>query len=411
VVYVVEDLGVLEDGQNSVARAINEDGDVVGFGYTSGGTRAFRYTDESGLENLGRPSGVSLSDGWDINVYGDVAGVGGPSPYWYSDSDGWQYLGTLGGGGGQAYAINDNQLITGFSYIAGFVEPHAFLYNHPDNPGVMIDIVPGSSYSFGRGLNNAGQVAGYMLAGGYRAFRWTDGVLEDLGVLDGMAHSFGYDINESGQVTGYSSSASGDAARIFRYTDGLGMEDLGGLGEDNIGWGINSRGDVVGRGDPGAGLAVAVLYTDEDGLQDLNDLIDPESGWFLGRAFDINDVGQIAGVGTNSLGESHGVRLNPVSSGTEPGEEGLPEDISLNQNHPNPFNASTSISYSIESPSRVKLEIFDVLGRRTEVLVDRYQQPGRHIVVWDASNWPGGVYFYRLDADGHHAVRKMVLLK
>lgn len=409
--YTVQDLGVLEEGNYSVARSINNNGEVAGLGYITGGYRAFRYADSSGIENLGSPPGTNIADGWDINNDRTVASAGGADPYIYTDADGWRYLGSLGGDGGEARGINDNGIVTGFSYTSGSNNPHAFIFDSNADPGSMIDIIPDISTSYGRDINNAGQVTGYMLSGGFRAFRWTDGDVQNLGVLPGMAHSFGYAVNESGQVTGYSSSASGNAAKIFRYTDGVGMEDLGGLGEDNAGWGINSRGDVVGRGNPGAGFEVAVIYTDEDGLRNLNDLIDSSSGWFLSWAFDINDAGQIVGVGSNRFGDAHAVRLDPISTGIEPSRDEIPNRIALVQNYPNPFNASTSIMYSLTSPARVKLQIYDVLGRKIAVLADGYEEAGEHRAVWNASSQPSGVYFYMLVADGRSEVRRMALLK
>ena len=131
-------------------------------------------------------------------------------------------------------------------------------------------------------------------------------------MLPGFAHSFGWAINASGQVTGSSSSASGNSERLFRFTDGSGLQDLGGTGEHNAAWGINVSGQVVGCS--GQSASRALRYTDEAGLQDLNALIDPSLGWVLQCAHDINDAGQIVGYAFNNFTlKTHAVRLQPAS--------------------------------------------------------------------------------------------------
>ena len=92
----------------------------------------------------------------------------------------------------------------------------------------------------------------------------------------------------------------------------------------------------------------------------------------------------------------------------------------LFQNYPNPFNPATIIKYSIpalfggkqnNSPLRVTLKIYDVLGREIRTLVNRAQKPGEYSVQFNASGLPSGVYFYKLSAGDFAAARKMILLK
>jgi probable HAF family extracellular repeat protein len=147
--------------------------------------------------------------------------------------------------------------------------------------------------------------------------RWQDGSFTDLGVPTGFGGSFGYAINDSGQVAGHVITGSGNSEQIFRYTDGVGMVILGGVGEHNTAFGINAAGDVVGSGRPtiSSGLPRAFLFTDWGGMVDLNSSIDPASGWVLLGAGGINDAGQIAAWGTNNLtGARHALRLTPVSA-------------------------------------------------------------------------------------------------
>lgn len=79
--------------------------------------------------------------------------------------------------------------------------------------------------------------------------------------------------------------------------------------------------------------------------------------------------------------------------------------------YPNPFNTEASISYSIIKPYWVRLEVFDLLGRRVATLVDAEQPSGVHSVIWDASNHSSGIYFYRLTAGDYTETRRTTLLK
>ena len=89
---------------------------------------------------------------------------------------------------------------------------------------------------------------------------------------------------------------------------------------------------------------------------------------------------------------------------------------SLSQNHPNPFNPTTTIAYSIAKDNEVSLMIYDVAGRQVRTLVNERQKADVHKVVWDGHNDAGtrvasGVYFYKLVAGSFVKTKKMVLLK
>lgn len=89
----------------------------------------------------------------------------------------------------------------------------------------------------------------------------------------------------------------------------------------------------------------------------------------------------------------------------------VPLQYELRQNYPNPFNPTTAISYQLMAMTHVSLDVFDVLGRKVATLVDDVRQPGVYTVRWDASSFPSGVYFYRLEAGNFQATRKLMLLK
>jgi hypothetical protein len=94
----------------------------------------------------------------------------------------------------------------------------------------------------------------------------------------------------------------------------------------------------------------------------------------------------------------------------------VPKEFKLYQNYPNPFNPSTRIKLDVPSVAgkqfvSVQLKIYDVLGREIKTLADRDVKPGSYEFDWNASEVSGGVYFYKLFAEGFTDTKKMVLVK
>jgi choice-of-anchor B domain-containing protein len=90
--------------------------------------------------------------------------------------------------------------------------------------------------------------------------------------------------------------------------------------------------------------------------------------------------------------------------------------FTLRQNHPNPFNPSTTITFDLASRARARLAIYDIKGALVRTLIDDTLPSGSHRTTWDGTNDRGGrvssgVYFYKLQAGGETATRRMVLLK
>ncbi len=106
-----------------------------------------------------------------------------------------------------------------------------------------------------------------------------------------------------------------------------------------------------------------------------------------------------------------------ISYGILAGVEGdiseRPVTFGLEQNFPNPFNPSTSIPYRIAGPGdgKVRLAVYDLLGREVAVLVNGNLQPGRYSVEWDAGDQASGVYLYRLTAGNAVETKRMLLMK
>jgi endo-1,4-beta-mannosidase len=81
------------------------------------------------------------------------------------------------------------------------------------------------------------------------------------------------------------------------------------------------------------------------------------------------------------------------------------------QNYPNPFNAITIVTYSVTVPSRVRLDAFNTLGQRLEILVDDELSPGTHVALFDGTMYGSGVYFLRLSSSQGVKTRSISLIK
>jgi len=125
----------------------------------------------------------------------------------------------------------------------------------------------------------------------------------------------------------------------------------------------------------------------------LDSLIDCD--WGLGAVR--SDMGAYSG------GDSTEVSINNLIN--------LPENIKSLHSYPNPFNAQTTISFSLETQSLVNISIYDITGRLVDVLTSRTYQAGKHYLAWDAADQPSGIYFARLSAGEAIKTNRMVLIK
>jgi hypothetical protein len=89
----------------------------------------------------------------------------------------------------------------------------------------------------------------------------------------------------------------------------------------------------------------------------------------------------------------------------------IPREFTLSQNYPNPFNPTTKIMFALPKSSFTKLVIYDILGMEMATIVNNQLNAGTYEAEWNASKYPSGVYFYRLEAGSFVSTKKMILIK
>jgi photosystem II stability/assembly factor-like uncharacterized protein len=124
------------------------------------------------------------------------------------------------------------------------------------------------------------------------------------------------------------------------------------------------------------------------------------------EAFAVNDSFMFAGTDDNGVWRRLLPALVDIQSQT-----GIAETFYLAQNFPNPFNPITTIKFNLPAAGEAILKIYNLLGEEVTTLLSASLHSGSHTYQWDASQYAGGVYFYRLEAGEYVETRKMVLLK
>jgi hypothetical protein len=121
-----------------------------------------------------------------------------------------------------------------------------------------------------------------------------------------------------------------------------------------------------------------------------------DSSWQFACAWGTAVLGPVIGEG-------------PDAVPNEPGQ--IVKGYALEQNYPNPFNPSTKISFTLAKSEKVRLAVYNLLGKEVAVLVNGMRSSGPQTVTFDAKNLATGVYFYKLEAGSTVLARKMLLLK
>jgi len=203
------DLGGLDPRFQSYAYSINDSGQIAGISatgdYPTGTWRAIMW-DHGTVVDLGSVPEATNTYAYGINARGDVVGSwDGPQPaqprIWSHGSS--EALPVAGSSATEAYKINNHGAIVGFGEQSG--QAHAVVW--ADGAITDLGTLPGAVWSFGRDINDRGQVVGesfFAPQGTTRAFVWQRGTMIDLGTLPGGANSYAQGINDAGVIAGAS---------------------------------------------------------------------------------------------------------------------------------------------------------------------------------------------------------------
>lgn len=439
--YEFIDLGTL-GGNHSGALGISESGIISGYATTAMSVKHPVLWIDGQIVDLGAPPGFNVGEAVAVNDAGQAAVTGEGSPQSYGgflwDNGSWTDLGLLPNRDECIPEdIDASGRIVGTCLTLGAGNSAAFLWD----AGVMTDLGTLGGTARAYGINASGQVVGRFRAdqpggnGEYRAFLWEDDAMLALPPLPGRDHSQAFGISEGGDVAGSSwyptgpYSLSVDRATIWRaggeivdlgYTPGPPVCSGNPWYPDNVALAVNDHDQAVGHAQCiASGGALAAFLWSDGVMHNLNDLIPPGSGWDLIKAYDINNAGEIVGIGLPPGGGSYLraflLRPDPTAipeeSVTAPEQNNLMMSVS-----PNPFCTSTRIDFTLTRSGRITLSIHDVLGRRVRTLVDAERPAGNDSFTWNGRDQagralPSGVYLLRLAAPERVASRRVFLLQ
>jgi len=367
-------LGTLPGGFWSDAYGVSADGSVVvGWAYSVGQYRAFRWTAAGGMQDLGTLGGWG-SAAYGVSADGSVVvgeaqnAAGHGRAFRWTPVGGMQDLGTLGGNRSVAWGVSaDGSVVVG-------------------------------------GAQNA--------AGQWRAFRWTEASgMQDLGTLDGY-NSAATGVSADGSVVvGVAWNDAGDR-RAFRWTEASGMQDLGTLsgGGWSEAWGVSADGSVV----VGRALNAAFRWTAAGGMEDLNltyahlltnrlvlevaSAISPDGRYIVGRGYNA------------AIGRPEAYLLDTQGTGVEERSGAAGVRLRL---LPQPVHERVVLELeAAEAAGRVTIVVSDVLGRVVaEPLRGAVLPPGVHRVELDVHAWAAGQYTVVLRTEAGSTAVPLVVVR
>jgi len=310
-VYSITDIGPIHAAGIEYVAAINDQGQVT----STTTTRTAFLWDNGQITSL--PSLQAGFDSFprDLSNGGIVIGTSMVSVQPHAVV--WQAglpldLGVLGGLNSEANAINESgQVVGSWRLAGGGVDTHAFLYD----AGTFTDLGGfGGNSTRAKGINRSGTIVGAssLAVGAYNhAFVWSGGQMTDIGAWAGTdRESVANAINDAGTVVGVLEPGFGNGWLAFVYENGQ-MRTIPGLpnAEQSNPLAINIHRQITGWTQFANSSQVATLF--QGGVAyDLNTLIPSGSGWQLLGASDINERGQIVGLGTYG-GTAHAFLLTP----------------------------------------------------------------------------------------------------
>jgi probable HAF family extracellular repeat protein len=377
----LEELPLPDETVYATAHAISADGSTI-VGLVSGpvGTntiRAFRWTPDAGTEVLGLlDAGGTLSEAWAASASGAVV-VG---------------LSTRSDGRTEAFRWTNDDGMAGLGFVPGWVSSAAY------------DVSTDGSVIVG--------------TSGQEAFRWTaDAGIEGLGIPDGYNESAAWRVTPDGALI--FGQLGGDLAR---WTADAGWEILGKLPEafGCLPAGTSADGSVVvgtcsGFFDDDDGV---FIWTEQDGVRFLRDVLEQEhgldlTGWQLRSATGVSADGRvIVGSGRNPDGfasQAWRAVLGGAVAGEIPARQ--PGGIAIEGPFPNPASGATSIRITLPEAGPVRIDLYDLLGRRAARLADADLPAGTTDLPLANDRLAAGVYILRVSAGAELSQHRLIIAR
>jgi len=405
---VITDLGALPGNNSSGPIWISDSGLILANGSNGAidpltGTpeqRGVLFTKHGQIIDIGTVGGGNESFGLAVNNRGEVVGVASDSiadPFSLfgfgtqtrailSQNGVIQDLGTLGGPDAVAAFVNERGQVTGQAYTnstpnatTGIPTLDPFLWDH----GTMLDLgTLGGTLGMANWLNARGQVVGQSnLAGDltWHPFLWNHGVLTDLGTLGGDTGE-ALQISDAGEIVGEADLPGSAVQHAFLWRSGV-MTDLGSLGTNSAAAAINSKGQVVGAyfriGATMPPFRHSFLWEHGGPMIDLNTLIPANSSLELVEADDINERGEIVGVGVPAGVHcfpdfcGHGFLLIPCNADDAEGcEDNAVDQTAVTQ------NSATLVTYGPTISTQRRKTPSEFVAAWRAQLAQRYHIPG-----------------------------------
>lgn len=331
--YDITDLGILPGATRSYASGLNDLGQVVGTLYGDRYQRAFLWSQNDGMRDLGfLQSQYPYSSASGINNLGQVVGtvdgyfaeylLAGSRPFfWSQDTD------MLGLALNSDYKDGFGTAINNLGQVLGNVQGGStsisFVWSEGTGETYLDSSLGDNQYLYANDINDYGQLVGrisnYYPTESRAVLSSINGSITEIGTLPARDFSNASLINNVGQVIGTSYNLDSEFNAIdnstFLWSVTSDMTDIGYYFYPSD---INDSGQVVGSFD-----GSPIVWSSNEGIVFLNSLIDPSQGWKLTGASAINEKGQIAATGINQSGQTRAILLTPRSG------EAVPEPMTI----------------------------------------------------------------------------------
>jgi hypothetical protein len=295
---------------------------------------------------------------------------------------------------------------------------HAVLWPNKDTEAIDLGFLGQGTplnYSEANGINDLSHVVGNGAVGSLvRGFLWRNGQMIGLAALSGQVVSEAYAINNRGLIAGRSNLYP----VIWRYdfsnpnsTPTISQLPIPSEFFSATPTALNDAGDVAGyAGSPNID-AHAILWRNSVAID-----LGVWPGGHYSVASGINNLGQIIGTGTVAGDNLDHALMWTVDAGTVSVVPGAGSPTILTGVHPNPSSTQTTLSFALKLEGRVKVGIYDMTGRRLDVLSDHEFAAGPHTLTWNGRDsqgaaMPSGIYVVRLESESRVESRKLMLIR